>query len=430
MAPTSGTALIDDKRPQTGSRALEEIPTASLLPRLGSTALRFIPSLWLFAIVKTIGFTVFMYLLEYSGDYHTKEPRFGGGSHQWDVLGTWDGWWYQEIARNGYDPGTLIPIQPGGLFTAQQNSAAFFPLYPGLIRLISECTGLGTFGAGILVSTASSFIAAAGIYAIADHIGGHRAGIIAAALWGVAPGSGVQWAVYSDSLFVALAAWVCYCVMTRRWLSAGLLAFAAGLNRPTAAALIGALGLSALVTLYRGSRTSWPDGFTRPIAAMAIAPLGLVGYIGWVGYRMGDWGGYFALQREAWAHYFDYGQYTLHAVRDGLIGRHTYVFAFPVPDQIALLLVVALPTLIVLLLRQRVPLMLVAYTLATVVAVLGTQQIFANTSRYLLPAFPLLLPLAMALRRVSWTSLAVMLTSLAAASGWYAGYALFELGIP
>ena len=53
-----------------------------------------------------------MYLLDSAGDFRKKNPRFGGGGeHAWDVLASWDGWWYRQIARHGYDP-ALEPV-PG-----------------------------------------------------------------------------------------------------------------------------------------------------------------------------------------------------------------------------------------------------------------------------------------------------------------------------
>lgn len=389
----------------------------------------YVPPLVLYGVTKLVGLTIFAILLEYAGDYRKKQPRFGGGAHWWDVLSTWDGWWYLQVAEKGYDPKPLQRLPSGGLFTVKQDSVAFFPLYPGLIRGVSEVTGLGLFGSGILVSVLASFVAAAGIYAVVAALAGVRAGTIAAGLWAVAPGAGVEWAVYSESLFVAVAAWTCYCVMRRRWVAAGLLAFLAGLNRPTSAALIGAVGLAALVTvLRRDSRRE--QGVAGPVYAMVAAPLGLLTYIGWVSYRMGDATAYFTLQREGWAHYFDWGSYTLDVLRNVALGHDDYLFAFSTPDLLAVQLVIALPFLVALMLRRRPPLVLVAYTLASIVTVLGTQQMFGNTSRYLLPAFPLLLAPAAAMSRLKWPSLTVFFTTAAVASGWYAHYVIFELGIP
>ncbi|MFF7126554.1 hypothetical protein [Streptomyces sp. NPDC008240] len=383
------------------------------------------PVLAFYGALKLAGFCSFMYLLDSAGDFRTKHPRFGGGAHTWDVLATWDGWWYQQIALHGYDP-KLVHI-PGatGLITLEGNSAAFFPLYPALMRLTSTVTGLGPFGSGLLVSVLASFVAALGIYAVADWFGGRRAGLAAAGLWAVWPGSGVEWAVYSDSLYVALAAWACYAVMTRRWLTAGVLTFAAGLNRPTAAALIAALAVAALCAL-RDRR----DGVLRPLLAMAVAPLGLLGYLGWVGHRMGDYGGYFKLQSGAWAHSFDYGKQTFDVLTSVPVGHFTYLSAWPFADVIGVGVVLLAFALLPLLLRLRPPAVLVVHTVLTLALVLGSQQIFANVSRYLLPCFPLFVPLAVAMRRLGVRTQCTLFGIAALASGSYAGYALFELGVP
>ncbi|WP_369391952.1 glycosyltransferase family 39 protein [Streptomyces sp. CG1] len=397
----------------------------SPVPRLRTAVRRHGPVLALFGALKLTGFLSFMYLLSSAGDYRTNDPRFGGGAHAWDVLGTWDGWWYQQIALHGYDP-QLVPV-PGatGLITLEGNSAAFFPLYPALMRMVMSVTGLGPYGSGLLVSIVASFAAALGIHAIAERFGGRRAGLAATGLWAVWPGSGVEWAVYSDSLYVALAAWTCYTVMTRRWLTAGVLAFTAGLNRPTAAALIAGLGVAALLSLRRGE-----DG-PRPLVAAALAPLGLFGYLLWVGNRMGDLGGYFTLQSGAWAHEFDYGKQTLDVLTSVPVGRFGgYLFAYPFADVIGVGVVLLAFALLPLLLRLRPPAILVVHTVLTLVLVLGSQQIFANVSRYLLPCFPLFLPLAVALRRLSLPVQCTLLGIAAVASGSYAGYALFELGVP
>ncbi|MFC7814798.1 hypothetical protein ACFUTR_09130 [Streptomyces sp. NPDC057367] len=415
--------LSDDSRKERPPR-----DRRTWLPPLPDTARPYLPALALYAVTKLVGLAVFASLLEYAGDYKGKNPRFGGGAHWWDVLATWDGWWYLQVAEHGYSP-SLVRLGGDGIFTVQQNSVAFFPLYPALIRMVSETTGLGLYGSGILVSVVFSFIAAAGVFAVVRLVAGARAGTVAAGLWAVAPGAGVEWAVYSESLFVAIVAWACYAVMTGRWVTAGLLAFTAGLNRPTSAVLIGAVGLAALVTVARpaGRRE---HGIRGPVYAMVMAPLGLLGYIAWVGYSTGEATAYFTLQREGWAHFFDYGAYTLDVLRNLAVGKGDYVFAFSTPDLLSLQLVLALPFLIALMLRKKPPLVLVAYTLATIITVLGTQQMFGNTMRYLLPAFPLLLAPAAALARLKLPSLVVFFSTAALASGWYAHYVIFELGVP
>ncbi|MEV5431593.1 hypothetical protein [Streptomyces sp. NPDC052701] len=422
---TTAPAHPADSRPCGDDRPGRLPAGPDLRRRLRRAAAHHGPVLATYGVLKLAGFAVFLYLLDSAGDFREKHPRFGGGAHPWDVLGSWDGWWYQQVALHGYDP-ALEPL-PGatGLITLEGNSAAFFPLYPALMRLVSECTGLGPYGAGMTVSVLASFVAALGVHAVTARLAGRRAGLIAVGLWAVWPGSGAEWAVYSESLYVALASWACHAVMTRRWLTAGVLTFTAGLSRPTAVALAAALAVAALLALYRRR-----DGVVRPLAAVAIAPLGLAGYLGWVGHRMGDWNGYSKLQDGAWAHKFDYGRHTLDVLSSVPVGHFDYLFAMAFPDVIGVGVVLLVPVLTVLLLQLRPPAVLVVYTVVSFAMVMGTQQYFANVSRYLLPLFPLFVPVAAGLRRLTLPSLAALLGVAALASGSYAGYILFELGVP
>ncbi|MDK1342900.1 hypothetical protein QNO09_06205 [Streptomyces sp. 378] len=429
-------STVQLRRPPSGVE-IPEVPRGKrqFRPRLRAAAVRYGPVLLTYGVLKLAGFAVFMYLLDSTGDFREKNPRFGGGEHAWDVLASWDGWWYQQIAAHGYDP-ALKPV-PGatGLITLEGNSAAFFPLYPALMRLVSECTGLGLYGAGMTVSVVASFAAALGIHAVARRLGGHRAGLVAAGLWAVWPGSGTEWSGYSESLYTALAAWACHAVMSRRWLTAGLLTCAAGLCRPTAVALVAALAVAAAAALLRrGDDPSHPGG-SRPsvrrlLAAVAIAPLGLFGYLAWVNWRMGDINGYSKLQDGAWAHKFDWGVHTFNVLTSIPVGDFDYLFAMPFEDVIGVCVVLMVPVLTVLLLRLRPAAVLVVYTVLSYLMVMTTQQYFGNVSRYLLPLFPLFVPLALAMRRLRWPSLAAVLGTAALASGSYAGYVLFQLGVP
>ncbi|MFF5574766.1 hypothetical protein [Streptomyces luteogriseus] len=419
-------STVQLRRPSSGTGHPELRPISRAPgPRLRAAAVRHGPVLLTYGVLKLAGFAVFMYLLDAAGDFRKKNPRFGGGEHAWDVLASWDGWWYQQVAEHGYDP-ALKPV-PGatGMITLEGNSAAFFPLYPSLMRLVSECTGLGLYGAGMVVSVVASFAAALGIYAVTERLGGHRAGLVAAGLWAVWPGSGTEWSGYSESLYTALAAWACHAVMTRRWLTAGLLTCAAGLCRPTAVALVAALAFAAVMALRRRE-----DGVRRPLAAVAIAPLGLFGYLAWVNYRMGDLNGYSKLQDGAWGHKFDWGVHSFNVLTSIPVGHFDYLFAMPFEDVIGVCVVLMVPVLTVLLIRLRPPGMLVVYTVLSYLMVMTTQQYFGNVSRYLLPLFPLFVPLALAMRRLRWPSLATVLGMAALASGSYAGYVLFVLGVP
>src|SRR4029453_11972485 len=98
---------------------------------------------------------------------------------------------------------------------------------------------------------------------------------------GTLPHAIVENMAYTEGLFTALAVWSLLAVLRAQWLTAGTLCLLAGLTRPTAVGLIAAVGLAALVAAV-GRRDGW-----RPWAAMALAPLGYVGYLVWVGIRLG-----------------------------------------------------------------------------------------------------------------------------------------------
>lgn len=171
------------------------------------------------------------------------------------LSGRWDSVWYQRIAENGYRYTVTLP--DGSV----HSDLAFFPLLPALERSLSEVTPLTLGDAGLLVAWTAGLLAAWGIYAIGAHLRGRRTGVVLAALWGVYPTAFVQSMAYTETLFTALAAWALYAVLRGRWIVAGALCVLAGLTRPTAAALIAALAITAAVTLvreYRDERRAGP----------------------------------------------------------------------------------------------------------------------------------------------------------------------------
>lgn len=161
-----------------------------------------------------------------------------------------------------------------------------------------------------------------------------------------------------------------------------------------------------------------PEAYVRRVLARAAARSARRR---WWGERMGDWGGYFRLQSDAWGHEFDYGRQTLDVLTSVAVGRFDYLFSLPFADVIGAGVVLLDLALLPLLFRLRPPAVLVVHTVLTLVLVLGSQQYFANVSRYLPPAFPLFVPLAVALRRVALPCLCLVLSVAALASGSYAG---------
>ncbi len=142
----------------------------------------------------------------------------------------WDSLWYTRVAELGY--GYEVRLPNGDV----HSNLAFFPLLPWLERLATTVSPLSYADGGFVVSLLASLAAAWGIFAVADHLYGRRAGVCAVLLWAVLPVGIVQSMAYSESLFTALAAWALYAVLTGRWVAAGLLAGLAGVTRAGGAA--------------------------------------------------------------------------------------------------------------------------------------------------------------------------------------------------
>ncbi|MFF3592378.1 glycosyltransferase family 39 protein [Streptomyces sp. NPDC002387] len=348
-----------------------------------------------------------------------------GSSPHTLLTARWDSLWYTRVAGPGYGYGYGYEVRlPNG---DVHSDLAFFPLLPWLERLGEALTPLSFADAGLLVSTLASIAAAWGIFAVADHVYGSRAGFCAVLLWAVLPVGIVQSMAYSESLFTALAAWSLYAVLRGRWVTAGVLASLAGLTRPVGAAVVAAVWVAAITSYVRDRRTlpAREVPVLRRALGMVLAPLGAAGYVLWVGRRTGKGPlGYLDVQ-AGWRNGFDGG----YAFARFVAGKFT---AFPSALAGAGLIIgVALIVwLFVVCVRQRQPLPLLVYAGIVTALALCASSYFGSKPRLLLPAFPLLLPLARALARVRPSRSAAVLGGVAAASAVYGAFWLNGSGPP
>ncbi|MEV4439003.1 hypothetical protein AB0K09_08290 [Streptomyces sp. NPDC049577] len=342
----------------------------------------------------------------------------GKGPHQL-LSARWDSLWYARIAAEGY--GYTLHL-PGGKV---HSDLAFFPLLPWLERALSTVLPLSPGDAGLVVSAVASLCAAGGIFAVGERLHGRRAGVALVALWAALPVGIVQSMAYSESLFTALAAWSLYCVLRERWVWAGSLAALAGLTRPVGAAVVAAVWLTAAVTLWRGrAEGGVPRSRTvRTLLGVALAPLGWLAYFVWVGLRTRSATGYLDVQ-GGWGNGFDGG-----VAFGSFIGRLLTGPAFPA--GLGLLVGVALLLwLYAAGVRQRQPLPLLVHTGTVLLLALTAKGYFGSKPRLMLPAFPLLLPLALALVRLRTVRAVLTVSVVALASAVYGAFWLHGSGPP
>ncbi|MEU4036304.1 glycosyltransferase family 39 protein [Streptomyces collinus] len=391
----------------------------------------------------------------------------------------WDSLWYTRVAGPGY--GYEVRLPNGDV----HSDLAFFPLLPWLERLLHAVTPLSYGDAGLVVSVLASLAAAAGIFAVAEHVHGRRAGVCSVLLWAVLPVGIVQSMAYSESLFTALAAWSLYAVLTGRWLGAGALAALAGLTRPVGLAVVAAVWTAGVISFVRyrsardphgahdGGRAPEPADEIRAgrsahtgsadrsahspstsrgasvtarasvspppplrtlpshrslpslLAGLLIAPLGAAGYVLWVGHRTGRGPlGYLDVQ-AGWRNGFDGGYAFARFVADKFTSFPSALAGAGLIIGVGLLI-----RLYVACVRQRQPVALLVYTGVVLALALCASSYFGSKPRLLLPAFPVLFPLARALARAR-TSRAVLVTAgVAAASAVYGAFWLNGSGPP
>ncbi len=343
----------------------------------------------------------------------------GRGKSAYTLLtARWDALWYARVAERGY--GYEVRLPNGDV----HSNLAFFPLLPWLERELHAVFPLSYADAGFVVSLLASLAAAWGIFAVADHVYGRRAGVCAVLLWAVLPVGIVQSMAYSESLFTALAAWALYAVLTGRWVTAGLLASLCGLTRPVGLAVVAGVWAAGVAAFARDRETGVRQAWRR-VLGLLLAPLGAAGYVLWVGHRTGGGPlGYLDVQ-AGWRNGFDGGYAFARFVADKFT-------SFPgALAGLGLIVGVGLVVwLYVVCVRQGQPLPLLVYAGVVTGLALCASSYFGSKPRLLLPGFPLLLPLALALSRLRTPRSALVLGSVAVASAVYGALWLNGSGPP
>jgi hypothetical protein len=146
-----------------------------------------------------------------------------------DVWARWDSVFFVRIAEHGYD----------------HTSAAFYPLYPGLVALLGRIFFGHYVVAGIVVSLAAALGAFLLLYRIAEERLGADGAQRAVLYLAIFPMALFLQAVYSESLYLLLVLAAFVLAERGRFASAGVVTGLAILTRVTGVALLPALALLA-----------------------------------------------------------------------------------------------------------------------------------------------------------------------------------------
>lgn len=204
-------------------------------------------------------------------DAHAHDFDPGGLTRPFGALGDhlvapaarWDSVWFLDIARDGY----------GG----QGDRAAFFPLYPALVKVLGWVCGSPLVGA-VVLSMAAFLVGMAALHRLAlIELGPEAArwSVYALALF---PGSLWFSAAYSESLFLMVSVGAVLAARTRHWALAGVLGALGAATRSAGLLLVVPLAL-LWWDAHRAdpARVRWPS-----LAWAGVVPLGLAAYVGYL----------------------------------------------------------------------------------------------------------------------------------------------------
>ena len=205
------------------------------------------------------------------------------------VLTQWDGLWYLEIVRNGYPRS----IPPDITYFQLEARAAFFPLYPLLVRAFDRVLPGGDTFAALVVTTALALVAVILVGVLARRLYGNDVAERAMVLFAVFPGSFVLSYAYAEALLIVLAAACLWFLLDERWLLAGVAAALATATRPNGVALIAACAVAAFLAIRR-NRDWWS------LIAPLMAPIGFIAFQLFLSAHTDESWPWFRVQREAW----------------------------------------------------------------------------------------------------------------------------------
>jgi Mannosyltransferase (PIG-V) len=360
--------------------------------------------------IRVVQLAVVAFLLR-----HGAYQRAHVSLEQWIIGG--DGTFYRAIAAHGYDHQLI----------QQTNSSVFasFPGYPAAIDSLAWLPGISIAAAGFAVTILAGLAAAWGLTTLGLKLTADpRVSVVMVAIWAVAPGCIALSRVHSEALFCALAVWALVALVDRRWLTAGILVLLSGTVRSTALALVAAVGVAVVLALIQAARTRQRIGaWWRPVAALLLAPLGLLGYWGYVARVTHRPEGWFWIEEHRFHTSFDWGVGTIRLIADTFLDRPT------VPGLLVVVAILAAVALTAWSLTERIPVYLHVYTLVVAfVAFTISANWFSEKPRYFLPAVLLALPVARLLAPLRTSVLIPLIAVFTLATTWIGVYLVIIAG--
>ena len=300
------------------------------------------------------------------------EAEPSAGSTISNVLTSWDGRWYLEIVRGGYPES----IPDNITYEQLEARAAFFPVYPWLVRVVDFVLPGGNTFAALLTNFLLGAVSVVLVGVLARRLFSVAVAARSMTLYAVFPGSYVLSFAYAEATFIVLAALCLLLLVEERWLLAGLAAAVGTGTRPNGVALVAACAVAALLAIRR--RRDW-----AALVSLALAPLGFIGFQLYVDAQTGERGAWLRVQREAWSEGTSFGATAV----VNTFGFVTSPLSSPA-DALTAFTLMAMFAMLWCLWKRHLPLPLVAFV-AVVIALMLIPETVTARPRFLFTAFPL-----------------------------------------
>ncbi len=294
-----------------------------------------------------------------------------------DVLNSWDGRWYYEIIRTGY-PRRIPPDVTFGMLEAR---AAFFPVFPFMIRALDRVLPGGDVLTTLIVNNVLGFVAVLLVGLLARRLFDIDIAERSMVLMALFPGSFVLSFAYSEALMFVLVACCLLLLHQERWALAGVVAALVTASRPNGVAICFACAAAAVIAIHR--KRAW-----RSLVAPALSPFGWVAFQVLLSRHADERGVWFRVQREAWDEGISFGLKALDAIGNALV----HPLSSPA-NLLTLSSVAAMLIMIYASISMRLPWPWLVYS-AVVLALMLMPSTVTARPRFLYTAFPLLIGVA------------------------------------
>ena len=313
----------------------------------------------------------------------------------WPITQPSESWHHVFVAWERFDALWYLRIADSG-YRVDDSSAAFFPLFPLLSRVVGGLLGGHWLLGAYVVSNVALVVGLTVLYRLTALETSEAAARRTVLYLAVFPTAFFLFAPYTESLFLALSVGCLYAARRSAWLLAGYLGAMASLTRSTGLLLVLPLAVEAVLQARASTARARRRllGLAAGLTASASVALGIGAYFLYWERFAGDWRRPLDVQGATWSRERSWPWETVAAgVREGTRYFGTYAGGYHTVDLV--LVLVALGAGVWITVRTR-PTYAVYYWAALLFPMTLTfdGRPFLSMPRFLLVMFPLFWALA------------------------------------